>query len=427
MDLMELKGTKDYSPEEQIIRERIQDVLKKTFEKYGFKPLETTILDFYEVGAKKGGDEILKEAYRLNDQGKRELILRYELTFKLAKYIGMNPNIRLPFKRYEIGRVFRDGPVKTGRLREFTQCDVDIVGIKETYADAEIIYLINDVFKELDLDVVIEVGSKKILFAIMEYCNIDETKFESVALTIDKIKKTERKEIIKELEDKEIDKLQIKKLFEIFDDVNKLKTNQNKIDYLENKLISPLAKESIKEVKEVFGYLNDENVYFSPSLSRGLGYYTGLFWETFLKDSKITSSLCGGGRWDKMIGLFLNSDEEYPATGIAFGLDVILAALKEKQKDKNILEGNLCLVGVVPINALKESFDIAQKIRNQGVGAIVIDKKISKALDYADKEEIPYILIVGKKELQENKFTFKNMKTGEEKKINIKDAGEIIK
>ncbi|MEM2772566.1 MAG: ATP phosphoribosyltransferase regulatory subunit, partial [Candidatus Pacearchaeota archaeon] len=126
MKIKELKGIKDYLPEEQILREKIIDILKEKFKIYGFKPIETSILDYYEIAASKyAGSEIIKEIYKLKDRGNRELCLRYELTFKLAKLIALNPNIRFPFKRYEIGKVFRDGPVKKGRLREFTQCDID--------------------------------------------------------------------------------------------------------------------------------------------------------------------------------------------------------------------------------------------------------------------------------------------------------------
>ncbi|MEM0135214.1 MAG: ATP phosphoribosyltransferase regulatory subunit, partial [Thermoplasmatales archaeon] len=126
--IRDLKGTRVYLPKEQLIRERMLDAIKKMFKVYGYNPIETSILEYYDIAASKygGGSEILKETYRLTDQGKRELCLRYELTFKFGKLIAMNPDIRLPFKRYEIGKVFRDGPIKTGRLREFTQCDVDV-------------------------------------------------------------------------------------------------------------------------------------------------------------------------------------------------------------------------------------------------------------------------------------------------------------
>src|SRR3989344_3241554 len=149
MDLETLKGTKDFFPEEMIVRNKIVQTLQNAFERFGFEPLETPILEFYKVLSSKyaGGAEILKETYRLKDQGRRDLALRYDLTVPLARFVGMNPNLKFPFKRYEIGKVFRDGPIKTGRMREFWQCDVDIVGCKEMTADAEVINLALDVFK----------------------------------------------------------------------------------------------------------------------------------------------------------------------------------------------------------------------------------------------------------------------------------------
>ena len=168
MKLQENKGTKDYMPKEQIVRNKIIDILRKHFENYGYKPIQTSILEFKEIGASKyaGGEEILKETYNLKDQGKRDLILRYELTFKLAKLIGMNPTIRMPFKRYEIGKVFRDGPVKTGRLREFTQCDVDVVGVSSRIVDAELIKMAFDIFEELELKTYAKVNSRQLLFGL---------------------------------------------------------------------------------------------------------------------------------------------------------------------------------------------------------------------------------------------------------------------
>ena len=201
MDIPVLKGTRDYLPNEQIIREKIVGILIDKFKKYGFKPMETAILEYYSVLASKyaGGEEILKETYKLTDQGGRQLGLRYELTIKLAKVIGLNPMIRFPFKRYEIGKVFRDGPVKTGRLREFTQCDVDVVGVKSMAADAEFIAMTFDIFKEIGLDVKVLVNNRKLLNGIMEYVEIPEDKRISTILSLDKLDKIGKDGVIEEL------------------------------------------------------------------------------------------------------------------------------------------------------------------------------------------------------------------------------------
>ncbi|HKZ42042.1 MAG TPA: ATP phosphoribosyltransferase regulatory subunit, partial [Candidatus Hodarchaeales archaeon] len=165
LELKILKGTTDYLPNEQIIRARIAAKLSRVFELYGFLPLETPILEYYDILASKyaGGAEILKETYKLTDQGQRELALRYDLTIPFSRVLGMNPSLPKPFKRYEIGKVFRDGPVKPGRNREFTQCDVDIAGVKSVIAESELIALTLDVFSLLKIDINVEINNRKLL------------------------------------------------------------------------------------------------------------------------------------------------------------------------------------------------------------------------------------------------------------------------
>src|SRR3989344_4982677 len=169
MKLQLAKGVKDTPPEEKILQLKVVDTLRKNFELYGYSPLETPILERYDTLASKyaGGSEIIKETFKLRDQGKRDLGLRYDLTVPFCRFIAMNPNLKMPFKRYQIGRVFRDGPIKLGRFREFWQCDIDVVGIKSMKIDAEFIEIFNKVFKELNIKIEIKVNNRKILDAIM--------------------------------------------------------------------------------------------------------------------------------------------------------------------------------------------------------------------------------------------------------------------
>ncbi|MFA6889258.1 MAG: ATP phosphoribosyltransferase regulatory subunit, partial [Candidatus Woesearchaeota archaeon] len=165
VQLLNAKGTQDFPPEEKILRNKIEKVLVDTFELYGFSPLDTPVLERYDLMASKyaGGAEILKETFKLMDQGKRELCLRYDLTVPFCRFIGMNPSLKMPFKRYQIGTVYRDGPVASDRLRIFTQCDVDTVGTKSMAADAECLLLAESVFKQLKIAVTIEVNNRKFL------------------------------------------------------------------------------------------------------------------------------------------------------------------------------------------------------------------------------------------------------------------------
>lgn len=427
MELGQLKGTRDYLPEEQIFRERIKEILIKNFQKYGYQPMETSILEFYDLAASKyaGGLEILKETYCLTDQGGRKLCLRYELTFKLAKLIGLNPDIRFPLKRYEIGKVFRDGPVKTGRLREFTQCDVDVVGIKSSIVDAELMALTDDIFSDLNLKVFIQVNNRNLLFGLFEFLKFKRPL--DLALSLDKLEKVGKEAVKKELKEKGFEEKKIGQLFSFFEKVEKKKSNKEKLDYLEKEVRNELARKGIKELKEFFAYCRDfgikENLVFNPLLARGLAYYTGLMWEAYLQDSEIKSSVAAGGRWDRMIQQFLESEREYPATGMTFGLDVIYQALKEKKfKIENIPK-----VLVIPIETLEEAIRIISRLRKEGINSdLAFEKKLAKALEWADKKEIPYCLIIGEDELKEKKFRLRIMKERKERLLDWKKLIRIL-
>ena len=178
MTLQLPKGTRDFKAEEAIVRNKIVNALKDVFETYGYSPLETPAFERYDILASKyaGGAEILKETFKFKDQGKRDLALRYDLTVPMCRFVGMNPNIKMPFKRYQIGDVFRDGPVESARYRQFTQCDVDVVGIKGMIADAEIIALAQRAFKKLGFDAAIKVNNRKLLNDLLAYAGVKKEK-----------------------------------------------------------------------------------------------------------------------------------------------------------------------------------------------------------------------------------------------------------
>jgi histidyl-tRNA synthetase len=427
--MIELKGIKEYLPEEQEVREYITDILKTNFKKYGFKPLETSILEDFSIAASKyaGREEILKETYQLTDQGQRKLCLRYELTFKLGKLIALNPTLRLPLKRYEIGKVFRDGPVKTGRLREFTQCDVDVVGIKNLAIDAEFIAMSFDIFNNLNLPINIQINNRKLLFGIFKECNISEKQFINTALSLDKLEKIGEKEVTKELKEF-LNEESIDSLFELLNACNSLNTNTEKLNFLKSKCQNELFLEGYNELNEIFSYTKSldikEKFYFIPTLSRGLGYYTGTMWEVYLQNSKVKSSVAAGGRWDSMISKFLESDREYPASGMTFGLDVIYTALKEDNILLTEFERTPKIL-IIPLDKINPCLELVTELRKNKISTnIAYDDKLSKALDYANKESIPYILVIGKKEIESKIYGLKNMISGETKNLKI---NEIIK
>lgn len=420
------KGTKDMPPEEELAKQQIISTLKKTFEVYGFSPLETPVLERMETLTAKygGGSEITKEIFKLTDQGGRDLGLRFDLTVPLARYVAMNPNIKMPFKRYQIGLSFRDGPIKLGRYREFWQCDVDIVGSKSTLADAELIKLAFDFFKKIGLSVEIEINNRKILDGIMESLFIPEKEWNGIILSVDKLKKTTLEDIKKELKMKGMYEKQINEMFEIFDMPG---DNEEKIAKLRKIITSAKGIEGLDELEEVLSYVKNKDLVFRLSLARGLDYYTGTVFEAFIKDESMRSSLAAGGRWDKMISQFMENNTEIPAVGISFGIDTIIDALNLKKKIKPVK--TLTKVFVIPINVEKEAVKLLDKLRNESINAEVdlMQRGISKNLDYANGLGIPFVIILGKEELKAKKFKLKDMKSGNEKLFNEKGLIKELK
>jgi histidyl-tRNA synthetase len=427
-ELMNAKGVRDFLPEDKIPRQEIMDRLKTIFERYGFSPLETPAIERLDVLTAKfaGGEEIIKEVFKLRDQGGRDLALRYDLTVPMSKVVGMNPNLNLPFKRYQMQPVWRDGPIKLGRYREFWQCDVDIVGVKSMIADAEILSILDTVFRNFGFDFVIKVNNRKLLNGIMEYAGFGEYSMKAI-LAIDKLAKIGGKGVRNELAELGFEKDEVKRTM----DVIKIKgTNAAILKKLKNLIKSKEGQEGIREMEDILRYcgmMGVENIRFDVSLARGLEYYTGPVYEVYLKRSKVTSSVAGGGRYDKMIGMFLGGGKEYPATGVSFGIEPIYEALKLSKKLER--KKTVTQVFVIPINTLEKSLKVASKLRKVGVKTEtdLLGRGISKNLSYADSMGIPYVLFVGERELKKKKFKLRNMKSGKEKFLRIEDIPKELK
>jgi histidyl-tRNA synthetase len=416
MKQMNAKGVRDFTPGDKIIRQQVIDSLRSVFEEFGFNPIETPAIERLDLLTSKyaGGEEILKEVFKLKDQGGRRLALRYDLTVPFARFISMNPTIKMPFKRYQIGRVYRDGPIKLGRYREFWQCDADVVGNKNMAADAEMLAIADKAFKKLDLKVTIKLNNRKILDGILATSGILESKWIDAILSIDKLEKQGKNEVKKELKKKNIKN--IKKIFNL---IEKKDSNKKTLVNLKRSLTSGIGKEGIKEMEEILNYLKsfDVKVDFDPSLARGLTYYTGPIYEVFLKDYNISSATAAGGRYDNMIGKFIGKND-YPATGISFGLEVITDALKiaKKESKRSIVD-----IYIIPIGTKTQSIELSQKLREGGIKTDMdlAGKGPSKNLSYANSFEIPYVLFIGSDEIKKKKFKLKDMKTGKEEYLSI--------
>ncbi|MBY0123800.1 histidine--tRNA ligase [Bacillus sp. S/N-304-OC-R1] len=417
MDYQNVKGTQDYLPNEEIVRRNIRRTLEDVFIQYGYNPLETPILNYTELLASKygGGAEILEEMYTLTDRGERDLALRYDLTIPFAKVVAMNPTLRMPFKRYEIGKVFRDGPIKAGRFREFTQCDVDIAGVKSQIAEAELMMMALDIFRKLGLKVMIQYNNRKLLMGMLEVFNTEDDKINKVVLILDKLEKVGLEAVTSELNEQGLSASSIQSIKQFLND-----KNNNNYSYFE-----PFAKQNkqvqqgLEELKELETYLaflgvNGQCV-FNPFLARGLEIYTGTIYEVFLTDKIIKSSIGSGGRYDNAIGGLMGTNEKFSTVGISFGLDVIYTAIQLSKG--NTLEKSNVDFYIIPINTQKESLLAACYLREQGytVELEMGNKKLGKALDKANKEKVRNVIIIGEEEVRNNQLKIKDMLTGDEK------------
>ncbi len=406
VEIKNVKGTFDYLPKEQKMRDYVTRTLSDVFEMFGYLPVVTPTLCYYDVLASKygGGAEILKEVYKLSDQGKRDLALRYDLTVPFAKLIALTKDLSMPFKRYEIGKVFRDGPVKIGRNREFIQCDVDVVGIKDVLVDAELISLYVFAFDSFGIDYVVDYNNRKLMTGILEECGVCHEKMTEVITIIDKFKKLTKEDIQKEFQNVGMSHEQIESLYEYFNlgfdgILERFRNTSNE-----------MVQMGIQELQEVQNYLKalgiQEHTNIDLTLARGLNIYTGTVFEVFAKNSKVTSAIGGGGRYDNIITNFVDDGNEYPAIGCSFGLDAIVEVLKEQ--DENRFRNNLDLF-IVPLNTKKESLKLANELRKFGVKVDIQynARKLNKILNSVDRAGIPYVIVLGEDEVQNKRIQLK--------------------
>ncbi len=422
MDLQTAKGVRDIPPEEKALKNQVANTLTQVFELYGFAPLETPILERYETLAAKfaagEASDALKETFKLIDQGGRELGLRFDLTVPLARFMAMNPMLKMPFKRYEIGQVFRDGPIKLGRYREFWQCDVDIIGSNSMLADAEILAVVDAVFKKLNLNIVIKVNNRKVLNGILTQAGIiEKEKKENAIIAIDKLDKIGKEGVGKELQERGFSKKQIEAIFSL------VKENIPFAEF-KKKMTDTEGLQGIQELDELFSYLKAMNIstmQFDVSLARGLAYYTGSVFEARLCRGSMSSSVAGGGRWDTMIGNFMGAGKEVPAVGVAFGLEPIMDTLRLEKKIKSKPAAQ---VYVIPINTVTESLQMVQELRASDIAAsFSLGKKgVSKNLEYASSLGIPYAIIVGEDELKQKKVLLRDMNDGTQQLLALKEV-----
>ena len=419
-----LAGFMELLPEEQILFEQIKNTIEKTYQKFGFLPLDTPIIELSEVLLAKAGGETEKQIYRFQ-KGDTDLSLRFDLTVPLAKFVAKNyGNLSFPFRRYQIGKVYRGEKAQKGRFREFYQCDIDIIGDGElnTMNDAEIPSVIYNVFKELGFDnFTIRINNRKLLNGLFESINQKENSTEILRI-IDKIEKIGKEEVVKELQELDVSNEAIDKIIGFIEIEG---TSDEKLEKLANLGIdNDTYKEGLEELTQTVKYVRafqvpDKNFNVDLTIARGLDYYTGTVYETFLNDYRELGSVCSGGRYENLAEYY--TDKKLPGVGISIGLTRLFYKLNElkliQAKQKSISK-----VLVVPmLDDMEFPIKVASKLRANGINTEVYlnDKKLKAKMKYADKLQIPYVIVVGDDEVKSGIVKVKNMQTGEEKEMNV--------
>ena len=427
-----LPGFMELLPKEQILFNKMKEKIQKSYEKFGFVPLDTPIIEMSGVLLAKAGGETEKQIYRFN-KGDNDLALRFDLTVPLAKYITeYYGSLSFPFRRYQIGKVYRGERPQKGRFREFYQCDIDIIGDGELSIinDAEMPSIIYTTIKELGFeDFTICINNRKILNGLFRELKQEDLSVDIMRI-IDKLEKIGEENVIASLKDLGVSEDAISKIMEFI----KIKgTTDEKLQALENlQFNDELFIQGLTELKQVVNYVRmfgvpDKNFKVDLTIARGLDYYTGTVYETFLNEYREIGSVCSGGRYDNLAEFY--TDKKLPGVGVSIGLTRLfyklneLNAIKETQK-------SIAKVLIAPMTEnIERALEVSKILRDNGINTEVYleDKKIKAKFKYAAHLQIPYVIIIGEDEIENKTVSLKNMENGEQQTISLDEAIKILK
>ena len=444
------KGTRDFSPAEMVKRNYIFDTIKDVFRLYGFQPIETPAMENLSTLLGKYGEEGDKLLFKILNSGDfaakvsddiyaerdsnrlttqiSEKGLRYDLTVPFARFVVQHQNeITFPFKRYQIQPVWRADRPQKGRYREFYQCDVDVIGSNSLLNEAELVQIIDEVFNRLKINSVVKINNRKILAGIAEIVG-EKGRLVDITVAIDKLDKIGLEKVNRELSEKGVADEAIQKLQPIL----AMEGNTNaKLEQLGNILnFSETGMKGVEEVKTLFGYFAalglKTEVELDLTLARGLNYYTGAIIEVKAKDVEI-GSICGGGRYDDLTGIF--GLPNVSGVGVSFGAERIYDVLTHLDL---FPEESLETTKVMFVNfGEKEELyclPVIAELRKKGVNAEIYPEsaKMKKQMNYANKKDIPFVVLAGESEIQAQQFTLKNMAMGDQKKVSAKELIKIL-
>jgi len=415
------RGTRDFAPEDMIKRNYVISRITDIFEKWGFDPLQTPAFEDWKLLAAKGGEEIKNEIYYFKDKSNRELGLRFDFTVPLARFVVNNTQLPKPFRRYQIGPVWRYDRPGSGRYREFWQADIDVVGAPAGEADAVCIATVCETLQILGFkDFFVRLNNRKIIEAFLISIGLKQNVPE-IMRSIDKLEKIGEKEVENELKEKNIRQDKIKKILNFI----KIKNLPEARKFMEKE---ELGKEGVAELEAILDFIDifgfSDYVRFDLSLVRGLEYYTGPVFEI---NAGINVSVGGGGRYDNMIEAF--GGKPTPATGISFGIDRLILAMEEKKLLNTEKTKTKIYIAPVADTAVKDAISLSRKLISLGIPTEfdLMKRSLTKELDYANAKGIPFVIVLGEKEIKSGIIKVRNMKSGEEKEVGLNTLEDIRK
>lgn len=441
------KGTRDFTPAEMVRRNFIFDTIKSVFQLYGYQPIETpsmenltTLLGKYGVEGDKLLFKILNsgnflENVDLSDKSSAKLSseicekgLRYDLTVPFARFVVQHRNeITFPFKRYQIQPVWRADRPQKGRYREFYQCDVDVIGSNSLINELELIQIIDEVFKRLNVDITIKINNRKILSGIAELIG-ESDKVTDITVAIDKLDKIGIEKVNEELRSKGLSEKAIDDIQPI---INLKGSNKEKLVKLSQVFIGSVSgTKGIEELNSLMAYIDSielkSNFEVDLTLARGLNYYTGAIFEVKANHVSI-GSICGGGRYDDLTSIF--GMPGVSGVGVSFGADRIYDVLNDLKLFPDSVQATSKIM-FVNFGLLEEaaSLKILNELRQLNIASEIYpdNAKLKKQFDYANAKNIPFVAIIGQEELQNNEVNIKNMTTGEQKKLNYSELKDFF-